>query len=94
MDHSLNILAAVAVTFFVAGIVKGVTGMGLPTVAMGVLGALMSPLSAASLLPNPVLCYECLAVGDWTKFHRFDRQTLANDAWSFGRHVSRGRALD
>ena len=53
MDHSLNTLAAVAVTFFVAGIVKGVTGMGLPTVAMGVLGALMSPLSAASLLLIP-----------------------------------------
>jgi uncharacterized membrane protein YfcA len=31
----------VAATFFLAGIVKGVTGMGLPTVAMGVLGALI-----------------------------------------------------
>lgn len=28
----------------------GVTGMGLPTVAMGVLGAFISPLAAASLL--------------------------------------------
>jgi len=40
----------VAVTFFVAGIVKGVTGMGLPTVAIGILGAITSPVSAASLL--------------------------------------------
>jgi uncharacterized protein len=53
MDHSLNILTAVAVTFFVAGVVKGVTGMGLPTVAMGALGTLMPPLSAASLLLIP-----------------------------------------
>jgi uncharacterized membrane protein YfcA len=52
-DLSLSLLVAVAATFFVAGIVKGVTGMGLPTVAMGVLGALISPLAAASLLIVP-----------------------------------------
>jgi hypothetical protein len=33
--------------------VKGVTGMGLPTVAMGVLGAVMSPLTAAAILIIP-----------------------------------------
>src|ERR1700743_170096 len=43
----------VALTFFVAGFVKGVAGMGLPTVAMGVLSAVMSPVSAASLLVMP-----------------------------------------
>src|ERR1700709_873983 len=43
----------VALTFFVAGFVKGVAGMGLPTVAMGVLSAIMSPVSAASLLVIP-----------------------------------------
>jgi len=52
-DLSLSLLVAVAATFFVAGIVKGATGMGLPTVAMGVLGALISPLAAASLLIVP-----------------------------------------
>ena len=43
----------VAGTFFLAGIVKGITGMGLPTVAMGVLGAMLSPLTAAALLIVP-----------------------------------------
>ncbi|MBY5385324.1 sulfite exporter TauE/SafE family protein [Rhizobium leguminosarum] len=43
----------VVLTFFLAGIVKGVAGMGLPTVAMGVLSAIMSPVSAASLLVIP-----------------------------------------
>jgi uncharacterized membrane protein YfcA len=43
----------IALTFFLAGIVKGVTGMGLPTVAMGVLGAIMPPVTAASLLVIP-----------------------------------------
>lgn len=41
------------VTFLGAGVVKGVTGMGLPTVAMGVLGAAMSPLTAAAILIIP-----------------------------------------
>ena len=53
MDHSIPLVAAIFATFFVAGIVKGVTGMGLPTVAMGVLGALISPLTAAGLLIVP-----------------------------------------
>lgn len=48
-------IAIIAVTFFAAGIVKGVTGMGLPTVAMGVLGSLISPLAAATLLIVPSL---------------------------------------
>lgn len=54
-DHSLALIAAILVTFFAAGVVKGVTGMGLPTVAMGVLGSLLSPLAAASLLLVPSL---------------------------------------
>ncbi|WP_395396187.1 sulfite exporter TauE/SafE family protein (plasmid) [Novosphingobium sp. BL-8A] len=52
-DHSLLLIAAIITTFFAAGIVKGVTGMGLPTVAMGVLGSLLSPLAAAALLLVP-----------------------------------------
>lgn len=51
MDQST--LIAIAATFFAAGLVKGVTGMGLPTVAMGVLGALISPVAAAGLLIVP-----------------------------------------
>src|SRR6201992_2640296 len=46
-------VSLVALTFFLAGMVKGVTGMGLPTVAMGILGAVTSPVSAASLLVIP-----------------------------------------
>jgi uncharacterized membrane protein YfcA len=46
-------ISLIATAFILAGLVKGVSGMGLPTVAMGVLGAMMSPLSAASLLIVP-----------------------------------------
>ncbi|MFM0336720.1 sulfite exporter TauE/SafE family protein [Paraburkholderia fungorum] len=43
----------IASTFVLAGFVKGMTGMGLPTVAMGVLGTLMLPAQAAAMLLVP-----------------------------------------
>jgi len=45
----------VALTFVLAGIVKGVTGMGLPTVSIGLLGLLMAPAQAAALPIIPSL---------------------------------------
>ncbi len=47
--------AAIAAIFVIAGAVKGVTGMGLPTVAMGLLGLLMAPVQAAAFLVIPSL---------------------------------------
>ena len=49
MDHLLPIAAI----FVLAGIVKGVIGLGLPTVSMGLLGLLMPPAEAATLLLIP-----------------------------------------
>ncbi len=46
-------ILSIGLTFFLAGIFKGVTGMGLPTVAMGLLGAFMPPVAAAALLIVP-----------------------------------------
>jgi uncharacterized protein len=43
----------VSAVFLLAGAVKGMTGMGLPTVAMGAVGAVMPPVVAASLLVVP-----------------------------------------
>lgn len=47
-------LLAIA-TFLLAGLVKGVIGMGLPTVAMGLLAVAMPPAEAAALLVVPSL---------------------------------------
>jgi uncharacterized membrane protein YfcA len=55
VDFSLLHIVIIAAVFVLAGMVKGVTGMGLPTVAMGALGAIMSPVAAASLLIVPSL---------------------------------------
>jgi uncharacterized membrane protein YfcA len=53
LHFDLSRLSAVCLIFLVAGTVKGVTGMGLPTVAMGLLGIAMPPAAAASLLILP-----------------------------------------
>lgn len=55
MDHSFSFYLLVIVVFVLAGVVKGVTGMGLPTVAMGLLGSALSPVAAASMLFVPTL---------------------------------------
>jgi hypothetical protein len=46
---------AIGLTFVLAGVVKGVTGMGLPTVAMALLGLWMPPAQAAAVLIIPSL---------------------------------------
>lgn len=45
----------VAVVFVLAGLVKGTIGLGLPTVAVGLLGLVMPPSQAAALLLAPSL---------------------------------------
>ena len=46
-------MLAIAASFMLAGFVKGVVGLGLPTVAMGLLSLAMAPVQAASLLIVP-----------------------------------------
>ncbi|WP_245416720.1 sulfite exporter TauE/SafE family protein [Undibacter mobilis] len=48
-------LLAIAAIFALAGLVKGVIGMGLPTVAIGLLGLMMPPAQAAAVLIVPSL---------------------------------------
>lgn len=46
-------LIVISLTFVLAGFVKGVIGLGLPTVGMGLLAVVMTPAQAASLLVVP-----------------------------------------
>src|SRR6478752_4532579 len=52
---SAAILVATAGAFALAGFVKGVIGLGLPTVSIGLLGLLMAPAQAAAILVVPAL---------------------------------------
>jgi uncharacterized membrane protein YfcA len=53
MTNDATIWVAAGGIFLLAGAVKGVVGMGLPTVAMGLLATLMLPAQAAALLLIP-----------------------------------------
>ncbi|MYZ44400.1 sulfite exporter TauE/SafE family protein [Schauerella aestuarii] len=52
---SWPLVLAIAGVFLAAGVVKGVVGLGLPTVAMALLALLMPPAQAAALLIVPSL---------------------------------------
>lgn len=55
MSLSLSLIVAVSAIFMLAGFVKGMIGLGLPTIAMGLLSLFMPPAQAASLLIAPSL---------------------------------------
>lgn len=55
MDDLLPLLPFLFAVFLLAGAVKGISGMGLPTVAMALLALRMPPAQAASLLLLPSL---------------------------------------
>ncbi len=55
MQDPIIAASIVALAFLLAGLVKGVVGMGLPTVAIGILGVVMAPVQAAALLIVPSL---------------------------------------
>ena len=49
----ITYLPLILLTFLLAGMVKGVVGLGLPTIAVGLLGLVMTPMQAAALLIMP-----------------------------------------
>ena len=55
MQELSGIVAIVGSAFLAAGLVKGVVGLGLPAVAMALLGLAMPPAEAASLLVVPTI---------------------------------------
>jgi uncharacterized protein len=65
IGESPPLLAAALVVFFLAGVVKGVVGLGLPTIAMALLALLMSPSRAAALLIVPSLVTNVWQLRPW-----------------------------
>jgi uncharacterized membrane protein YfcA len=51
----LSILVYVLAVFALAGFIKGIIGLGLPTISMGLLAVVLSPVEAAALLILPSL---------------------------------------
>jgi uncharacterized membrane protein YfcA len=55
MSGQLSLILIVGLAYLVAGFVKGLVGMGLPQVALGILAAVMTPGQAAAILIAPSL---------------------------------------
>lgn len=55
LHETIGLLVAVAAAFMLAGFVKGVIGLGLPTVSIGVLGLWMTPAQAAAIVLLPAI---------------------------------------
>lgn len=68
MNDSFPLSVALATTavFLIAGAVKGIVGLGLPTVAMALLALLMTPAQAAALLVGPSLVTNLLQLRPWS----------------------------
>lgn len=55
MDDFFHSALPASLVFILAGLVKGTLGLGLPTIAVGILGLFMAPAKAAALLIVPTL---------------------------------------
>ncbi|KAF1070050.1 MAG: hypothetical protein GAK45_00929 [Pseudomonas citronellolis] len=97
-------LELILLTFLLAGLVKGVVGLGLPTVAVGLLGLVMPPMQAAAILvvPSTVTNLWQLAAGPrflgllkrlWGMLLGIVVGTLAVGAWLGGEHWSAATPL-
>lgn len=86
------ILAATIAVFILAGVVKGVVGLGLPTISMAMLALVMAPAQAAALLIVPSLITNLWQARPWPTLPRTLRRigtmqlgvcvgTLAGAAW-------------
>lgn len=95
-------LIAVAAIFALAGFVKGVIGLGLPTISMGLLGLVMAPAQAAALLilPSTITNLWQLAMGPglgqllrrlWPLFMGVVIGTLAGSGWLTGNGGGRAK---
>jgi hypothetical protein len=71
--HDLSLIAAV---FLLAGFVKGVIGLGLPTIAMGLLALIMPTSKAAALLIVP-----SLVTNAWQMFTGGNLAALLRRPW-------------
>ncbi|HGM7031538.1 TPA: sulfite exporter TauE/SafE family protein [Serratia liquefaciens] len=88
MTLTLPEILALLGIFMLAGTVKGVIGLGLPTVSMGLLSLLMSPAQAAALLLVP-----SLVTNFWQLFTGPDVRALCRRLWPMMVCVAMGTML-
>ncbi|HSO05803.1 MAG TPA: sulfite exporter TauE/SafE family protein [Pelomicrobium sp.] len=85
MSDPVVMVAVVAGTFVLAGLVKGVIGLGLPTLAMALLGSVMPPAHAAGILIVP-----SLATNVWQMLAGPGLAGLARRLWTMMAAIAAG----
>ncbi|MEK0268040.1 hypothetical protein QT383_19855 [Stenotrophomonas rhizophila] len=70
MNETIYFYGLLAGVFLLAGLVKGVTGMGLPTAAMGLLGRTVAGCGGLDAVHSH-LCHQC--PGSCCPVHRWGR---------------------
>ncbi|QQB37455.1 sulfite exporter TauE/SafE family protein [Achromobacter deleyi] len=69
------LLATTVAVFILAGVVKGVVGLGLPTISMAMLALVMAPAQAAALLIVPSLITNLWQARPWPTLMQVLRRT-------------------
>ena len=87
-------LVVATLTFLLAGFVKGVIGLGLPTVSMGLLSLVMAPAKAASLLIVPSFVTNVWQLAAGPSFSAARVPALADAGGRGSRHARRNRIAD
>lgn len=78
MHESYSALLIIALAFMLAGFVKGMIGMGLPTVALGLLALVMTPAQGAAILIFP-----SVLTNSWQALSGPDFLKLLRRLWTF-----------
>jgi hypothetical protein len=73
-DDAISFYFVVAGVFALAGFVKGVIGLGLPTVVMGLLGTILLPAQAAALMIIPAIATNIWQIAAGPAFLRLLRR--------------------
>jgi uncharacterized membrane protein YfcA len=74
MDIGAGGAIAIALVFILAGFVKGVIGLGLPTISIGLLSLIMPPAQAAALLVVPSFVTNIQQMRPWAQVPRLVRR--------------------
>jgi len=101
--QGIAVWALVAAVFTLAGTVKGVIGLGLPTLSMALLAVWMPPAAAAALLIVPSLATNVWQLQPWATLRRITQRlggmqsgivagTLVG-AWCFGAPAGAGATV-
>ena len=89
-----SLLILIAAAFLLAGFIKGVLGLGLPTVSMGLLAVTMPPAQALAIVIVPAIVTNIWQTFGGPYLRDIIAAAVAADGRHRGRHLAERRAAD